>query len=226
MRPYGRMDWSLAANLVMALAAVYGVVSWRFGRRVENEHDAALSALKASLNVATQLDELLRVLAEHPLGPAGSQAAHVNREQVRRETLAALSLARVALRDALVEVRALWGRDGSRAVLRFDTFANLFSRVVADGLGAGQGSRQWTHGPIPDLWHEAVGGAPEACAAVSNQITALVDDVERWAEPIIRRRGWWQAPQGPEEHAALPTGREAVAEIVSHLEKRLPPGES
>lgn len=217
------MDWSLLANVVMAVAAGYGVVSWRLGRRNENEHDAALAALKAALKVANEIDGLLDDLGQDV--DAGTAEARRRNEDV----LASMSAVRVAmdqLRDALVEVRALWGWDSAVPVIRLDTYANVMWLAFAKVLGMGRA--RWRFGDMPDVWALAAKGDREAARGVSEQVTALLDDIEAWAEPLIRRRPWWEEarrgerpPGAARENAATRAG---LAEIFSRYpeRKRLP----
>jgi len=190
---------SMLANLVMALAAGYGVISWRLGRRVENSHDAALAVVKAALGVSEAIDLVVDVFVDPD-----------RTKDVPKAELDGLTEACTTMRSALIEARALWGRDAIGPVIRLDGYAHLFETAMRG---------RWKYGEIPAYWVGVRSGDAEARKVVDSHVTKLLADVEVWAEPFISRRPWWKEANrdsaGPRDTA------EEVAALLAGLPKQL-----
>ena len=202
----------LGANLVMAGAAAFGVAAWRLGRRKENEHDVALAALTAALAVASAIDFVLETLED----PAARKREVKDRAEARASALEGLDTALSEMRRAFVTARALWGREATWVLVRFDGYAHLFDLAVRRALGIRAG--RWRYGEVPARWSQAAAGDRDACAAISDDVTVLLDAVEAWAMTHLRRRPWWHGAAEPE---ALATNEEIIRRIFAELPRLL-----
>src|SRR5262249_45081899 len=148
------------------------------------EHTTAVDAVAAAIEVRNAMDQLCHTLVL--LGGTSPEAPF--REQRIKAAGQALGLLRKALRSLSkrqVEVRALWGKLSSEALIQLDFYCTNFAWVVTQT--AASAPLEFAEGSPPDLWVSAAAGRRDSLGAVARHVSTLFDTIESWAAPHLLR---------------------------------------